>query len=632
MAKKIKIFILISLVLFGLLFSFKELVEGTACPLLLTTFSDGSASKMVTLPAGGGKVEAGKISLPQGSQVCSARLTFDKTVGPGITIGTPFIWVPLSDTNKLVQIRTSDGKVIHIFSNGSDNCGSNAFKDPSRITVFPGGDVWVANRGGGSVTRLGLKTGCTGDDCYECKGTYSDIGDGPRGITFDADGDIWVGAYYNDKICKYSDSTSTCKYSGCKTYGMIGDSAGNVWIADAANGKVCKCSGDISCSSGFSASVYGIGVDNEGDIWVGNPSVAEVNEIKGAGYGPSAGTLLQSCSMPHNNTGIAVDGNNNVWNNGHWNNQTYVIKGGDCSKVFTKSNVCTRGLPHGVAIDENNNGWIVCRTGEVIKYAFHDDGDAIFVDDGNNDIEEILRIDLSVCCDSGTTANASYNYSDMTGFRTVALNLTIGNFSIPISHFPQEISGTAFASWTEETLENCDCDGCTFSDESFCGNPFCEIPISVSSIFFSGNYSLSDLEIYYKQGPSRITGGLVPCGRRCDDPNTEIREDASCTICHFFVLSKRTIDFLFKSLILPLTLLMFVIAGVKFVGAVGSPEKISEAKTIALAAILGFLIAFSAWLIINSALSFVVHGKPPALSEAAKIFGQPWSEINCPVP
>jgi hypothetical protein len=121
----------------------------------------------------------------------------------------------------------------------------------------------------------------------------------------------------------------------------------------------------------------------------------------------------------------------------------------------------------------------------------------------------------------------------------------------------------------------------------------------------------------------------VPCGRKTDDPTTNICECCPCTICHFFVLAKRTIDFIFKSLILPLTLLMLVIAGVKFVGAAGSPEKISEAKRIALAAILGFIIASSTWLIINSALSFVVQRRPPALPEVAKILGQSWNYVNC---
>ncbi|MBU4299397.1 hypothetical protein KJ636_05125, partial [Patescibacteria group bacterium] len=58
----------------------------------LTTFSDGLTLKMVTIPAGGGTVEAGRIRLPMGSIIaptpCSIELTIDK--GVAAEGGTPF--------------------------------------------------------------------------------------------------------------------------------------------------------------------------------------------------------------------------------------------------------------------------------------------------------------------------------------------------------------------------------------------------------------------------------------------------------------------------------------------------------------------------------------------------------------
>ena len=36
--------------------------------------------------------------------------------------------------------------------------------------------------------------------------------------------------------------------------------------------------------------------------------------------------------------------------------------------------------------------------------------------------------------------------------------------------------------------------------------------------------------------PKYRTGALVPCGRQCDDPTTEVNEAADCGFCHFFAL------------------------------------------------------------------------------------------------
>lgn len=319
----------------------------------LPTFSDGSTSKTVTIPAGGGTVEAAKIRLPLGSTIvpppCSAELTIGQAVGAAG--GTPFIWVPLSGNNQLVQIKTSDGTIVHTFSNGADNCASTAFSDPSRITVLPGAAVWVANRSGGSVTRLGLKTSCTGDNCYECKGTYSDIGDGPRGATYDKDGNIWVGAYDNNKICKYkSDGTLiTCKNSGCRTYGMIGDISGNVWVSDRPNARLCQCSGDISCGALAGTAgigMYGIGMDNEGDIWFAGYEQGKVYETDHSALNVKTCGNVGQASGPR---GVAVDGNNKVWVANSGDNKVYVIDQ-NCNSVASSATGYSNVI--GVAIDD----------------------------------------------------------------------------------------------------------------------------------------------------------------------------------------------------------------------------------------------------------------------------------------
>ncbi|MCX6737850.1 MAG: hypothetical protein NTY11_00265, partial [Candidatus Parcubacteria bacterium] len=59
--------------------------------------------------------------------------------------------------------------------------------------------------------------------------------------------------------------------------------------------------------------------------------------------------------------------------------------------------------------------------------------------------------------------------------------------------------------------------------------------------------------------------GLVPCGQHADDPNTsDIDESASCTLCHFFILIEKVLEFIFFNITPPLALLMLIIGGGMF--------------------------------------------------------------------
>ena len=123
-----------------------------------------------------------------------------------------------------------------------------------------------------------------------------------------------------------------------------------------------------------------------------------------------------------------------------------------------------------------------------------------------------------------------------------------------------------------------------------------------------------------------LQGGLVPCGRMCDDPNTDICECDPCTLCHLFVLFKRIVDFLAKDVLFPLAVLIIVIGGVMFLTAAGSPERINAAKKILTSTVIGLAIIFLSWLIVNTIIGVLVRTDNP--------FGmvlRNWSEIPCPI-
>jgi hypothetical protein len=122
--------------------------------------------------------------------------------------------------------------------------------------------------------------------------------------------------------------------------------------------------------------------------------------------------------------------------------------------------------------------------------------------------------------------------------------------------------------------------------------------------------------------PEELIGGLVPCGRSCDDPCTAECECAPCTLCHLFVLFKRIIDFLAKDVLFPLAVLMIVVGGVMFLTAAGDPGRIGTAKKILTSVVIGLVIIFLAWLIVDTIIMFITPAGSPF---------QNWSTINCPI-
>ena len=97
-------------------------------------------------------------------------------------------------------------------------------------------------------------------------------------------------------------------------------------------------------------------------------------------------------------------------------------------------------------------------------------------------------------------------------------------------------------------------------------------------------------------------GGLVPCGRKCDDPSTLTNECNPCTLCHFFVLIDRIADISFKA---TTPVLVILIIGLIIMTAYvrrGASEALQKAKKALAGVIIGLVILYLAWVIVNSVL------------------------------
>ena len=115
-----------------------------------------------------------------------------------------------------------------------------------------------------------------------------------------------------------------------------------------------------------------------------------------------------------------------------------------------------------------------------------------------------------------------------------------------------------------------------------------------------------------------LTGGLVPCGRTFDDPNTPWNERDSCQIKHIFILIKSIIDFLLWKLAPLLLVFLLVYTGAIYYLAMGAPEAIARVKSLWRAAGIGYLLIFIAWNIVSFALTLFGY--------RVGIFG-PWWKI-----
>jgi hypothetical protein len=123
---------------------------------------------------------------------------------------------------------------------------------------------------------------------------------------------------------------------------------------------------------------------------------------------------------------------------------------------------------------------------------------------------------------------------------------------------------------------------------------------------------------------------LVPCGPGVTDATGKT---IHCTFCHFFVLFKNIIDFLLVHIVPILAVLMLVIGGFMYVfayfgtipgGGNGNPALVSRARSLFFYTILGLIIIYASWLIVNLFFQVIGVADWTGLREG-------WWKINCPI-
>lgn len=120
--------------------------------------------------------------------------------------------------------------------------------------AFDGANIWVANNGSGSVTKLRASDGTA-------LGTYA-VGFNPRGVIFDGT-NIWVANTNSNSVTKLraSDGTVLGTYAVGWMPEWVAFDGTNIWVADYGSGKVTKLrTYDGTVMGNYTVGFYPIGV------------------------------------------------------------------------------------------------------------------------------------------------------------------------------------------------------------------------------------------------------------------------------------------------------------------------------------------------------------------------------------
>ncbi|MDP3057666.1 MAG: hypothetical protein Q8N37_04090 [bacterium] len=612
-----------------------------------TKFSNGNTTMPLVFPAGGGYNNEAKISLPMSATITTTTVD----LVPKTLIKTPYIWVPNSGSNTIAQIRTTDGTLVKLYTNSTPGFDPASFNDPSRITLIPGGDVWVANRGNAYITWLEPKNDGTGE--YKYGGQVNTGATLNRGLTFDRYGNIWTGtAGVGAVACPSGVGTgdrlhvvctsASCGGKGTKlaslcpaySYGMIGDKYGIVW--SQSNGSVTSykySSGAIvTKDTEPTAGAYGIGIDNDSNIWIAqwadNGGAWKV--VRDTGGGITSVTNYPSGLSGGPNTyggrGIAGDGtiNKSVWmvvddNRSFWTTSSSRVLKFKVSDGSVIGNIPVGIGAEGVAIDFDNNIWIVNYGGGGPGYTNPNgpSAPASCTTAGYGSVTK-LKNDGTVIGSYPTCGNIPYNYSDMTGFRSIPNSLTVGS----TEYMPTTGNTyTGFESAINAIIYGATCTCIVGGVEQCAIDPTelnsCLVPLSLFSIT-GGDYEAKNLSITCSITFPDITTGLVPCGRLDDNLATgDIDESQACTLCAMFYMLKNIINFVLD-LAVGIGVFILIIAGLLYALSTGNPRNIELAKSAMSSVIAGLAIVFIAWL----AIAVILQGMGYANMTT-------WNQVNC---
>jgi sugar lactone lactonase YvrE len=305
--------------------------------------------------------------------------------------------------NHRIRKITSDGVVTTIAGSGaaisSDGIGTNAsFCYPYGIVLDSNSNIYVTDYNGQrirKITSTGVVTTIAGSTATYIDATGTNAGfNGPRGLTIDSAGNLYVIDQGNQRIRKITSAGVVTTFAGGSSgttgtfvdglgtnagfnspYGMTIDSLGNLYVADTTNFRIRKITPSQVVSSISSIQAYGITVDSLGNIYVGNSSnriqqisaPVAVSTIAGSGTATYLDGIGTNASF-NRPSGVVVDSIGNIYVAEALNHRIRKITSTGVVTTFAGSGTATYldgigtnagfNVPWGIAIDSTGNLYV----------------------------------------------------------------------------------------------------------------------------------------------------------------------------------------------------------------------------------------------------------------------------------
>jgi outer membrane lipoprotein-sorting protein len=190
------------------------------------------------------------------------------------------IWVANAGGNTVTKVRASDGVVLGAFQVGTN---------PTKVT-FDGSNVWVSNSSTTTVTKLRASDGAL-------QGTFSGV-NGPRGSVFDGANVWFVNTASNVTKIRASDGVVQGTFAVGANPSAIAFDGANIWVTNLNSDNVTK----LRASDGALLGTFNTGgrpaaiVFDGLNIWIGNQGTPSLSNPSVYKLRVSDGALLESIS------------------------------------------------------------------------------------------------------------------------------------------------------------------------------------------------------------------------------------------------------------------------------------------------------------------------------------------------
>jgi len=221
----------------------------------------------------------------------------------------------------------------------------NVGSSPTGIVVDTSGNIYVANSGSGTVSKIALGV---------ANNTWATVGINPYGVALDSSSNVYVANYGSGTVSKITPTgVVTTIALGDNPYAIAVDSSGNVYTANLGSGAVSKITSAGAVTTTWATvggSPRGIAIDSSGNVYVTNSGSSTVSKITPAG---AVTTTWATVGTGPSGIGIDTSGNVYVANTGS----------GTVSKITSAGAVTATwatvgSSPTGLVIDTSGNVYV----------------------------------------------------------------------------------------------------------------------------------------------------------------------------------------------------------------------------------------------------------------------------------